>query len=44
MDTNRRYILKKTLLFMHLEPLQQINLNIYNLFEINNSSKNSQNW
>ena len=25
---------------MHLEPLQQIKLNIYNLFEINNSSKN----
>ena len=24
---------------MHLEPFQQINLNIYNLFEINISSK-----
>ena len=35
---------ENTLLFMHLGPLQQINLNIYNLFEINNSSKNSRNW
>ena len=43
METNHRYI-EKYLLFIQFGPLQQINFNIYNLFEINNSSNKSRNW